>query len=449
MLGGALAIAPAIVLAGATSVAAQARSSATAALPTFSKDVAPILQRSCQRCHHPGSIGPMPLLTFEEARPWARAIKTQVVSRAMPPWHIDRTIGIQKFLDDPSLGDAEISTIARWVDGGAPRGNPADMPAPIQWASDDRWNIGTPDLILNLKGGDVKIPAAGADQWINYDLEDAGLTEDRYIKAIEIKPTKGTPTVHHANASYEVELPDGTTQGAHLVEYAVGKGGEIYPEGSGKVLKAGSRLRMNLHQHSVGEEMPMNAALGLKFYPAGQVPKFVQLTRHVGDQEEAIDIPAGQSNARSEGFTILQQPTLLSAFQPHMHNRGKRQCLEAIYPPTPGGGGSGVGGSDRARIETISCADFHFAWHLQYTYAPDVQPLLPKGTVLRVVSWHDNSAANKYNPDPSNWVGFGQRTIDDMAFAWVTVHYMTEDEYQQAVKDRQRARSTGNTQQQQ
>lgn len=399
--------------------------------PTFTKDVAPILQRSCERCHRPGSIGPMALQTYEDARPWARSMKTQVSKREMPPWHIDRTVGIQKFSDDPSLSDKDIDTIVRWVDAGAPRGNPADMPSPVQWAPDDLWSIGKPDVILTLRGGELAVAAQGSDQWLNLPLEDAHFTEDVYVKGIEIKPLKGTPTVHHANASWVEDPLSGT--GTHLVEYAVGKGGEIYPEGkSGKLIKAGSTLMMNMHLHSVGKAMQTNLALGLKLYPKGVIPKHVELTRHVGDEEEAIDIPAGASDVRTDGFTILAQPARLTAFQPHMHNRGKRQCLEAIYPPAPGSGSRG----DLARKETLSCANFHFAWHLQYPYAEDAQPLLPAGTVLQVISWHDNSAANKYNPDPTNWVGFGQRTIDDMSFAWITMYSLTPEEYQQAVAER-------------
>jgi hypothetical protein len=231
--------------------------------------------------------------------------------------------------------------------------------------------------------------------------------------------------------------------GNHLVEYAVGKGGEVYPEGSGKLIKAGASLTMNLHIHATGEAMPMNVALGLKLYPKGVVPKHVELTRHVGDQEEEIDIAPGDKNARADGYTVLTQPARLTAFQPHMHNRGKRQCLEAIYPAQ----GDAKRG-DLARTELLSCANFHFAWHLQYHYAEDAQPLLPAGTILHVISWFDNSAGNKYNPDPTNWVGFGQRSIDEMSFAWVTMYSLTADEYSQAVKERETKRAANRSQQQ-
>lgn len=427
--------------AGLLPATAAAQTAASAPVPTFSKDVAPILQRSCQRCHRPGSIGPMSLLTYEDARPWARSIRSQVTSREMPPYHVDRTVGIQDFAADPSLSDKEVDTIARWADGGAPRGNPADLPKPIEWAPADRWSIGTPDVILTLKQGDLPVGAAQADQWLDIPLEDPKFTEDVYVKAIEIKPIKGTPTVHHANAGWSMEPTAGL--GNHLVEYAVGKGGEVYPEGSGKLIKAGATLTMNLHIHATGEAQPMNVALGLKLYPKGVVPKHVELTRHVGDQEEEIDIAPGAKDARADGYTVLTQPARLTAFQPHMHNRGKRQCLEAIYPAA----GDARRG-DLARTEMLSCANFHFAWHLQYHYAEDAQPLLPAGTILHVISWFDNSAGNKYNPDPTNWVGFGQRSIDEMSFTWVTMYNLTADEYVQAVKEREAKRSANRSQQQ-
>jgi len=413
---------------------ADAQVKPAAAAPTFTKDVAPILQQACQRCHRPNSIGPMSLLTYEEARPWVRSIRTKVSSREMPPWHIDRTVGVRKFKNDPSLTEKEIGTIVKWADAGAPQGNPADMPPPIDWGPADRWSI-TPNLIVNLKK-DAIVKAADADQWWNLEMEATGLTEDRYIKAIEIKPTKGVPTVHHANA--HAELPDGTSTGS-LVEYAVGKGGEIYPEGSAKMLPAGSTMVINVHVHSGGEETLTNLAVGFELYPPGYKPRTVHLSRMAGNSEE-IDIPPGEPNARVDGYNIVKQAMRITAFQPHMHSRGKRQCLEAVYPPSPTDYWPVHRGEDRARSEILSCADWRFNWHLSYTYDDDVAPLLPAGTVLHVTSWYDNSPANKANPDPTAWTGFGQRTVDEMGFAFLTVNYMTEDEYQAAVKARQETR---------
>src|SRR3954464_624941 len=139
-----------IALVAATSVSSSAQQQQTSAPVTFSKDVAPILQKSCQNCHRPGSIAPMSLLTYEDARPWARSIKSRVSQRQMPPWHVDKSIGIHRFKDDPSLSDAEMATIVGWVDAGAPRGNPADMPKPRVFDDTDRWHIGKPDLVVSL-----------------------------------------------------------------------------------------------------------------------------------------------------------------------------------------------------------------------------------------------------------------------------------------------------------
>ena len=157
---------------------------------TFTKDVAPILQRSCQNCHRPDSIAPMSLLTYEEVRPWARAIKQNVVLRNMPPWHIDPNVGIHEFSNSVALSDREIATIAKWVDSGAPQGNPADMSPPRKFDDKDRWSIGTPDLIVEMQQ-DLVVPAKGPDRWPNI-IADPGLTEDRYIKAVELSRSEGT-----------------------------------------------------------------------------------------------------------------------------------------------------------------------------------------------------------------------------------------------------------------
>ena len=431
----------AVVIVATTGLTAQ--TSATQSSPTFTKDVVPILQRACQRCHRPNSMGPMSLVTYEDVRPWARSVKQRVVQREMPPWHIDRTVGIQRFKDDPSLSDEEIATIAAWVDAGAPQGNAADMPPAVAWGDADRFSF-EPDLIVQLRE-DITLPDFGSDQWLNVPMEDTGLTEDRYIQMAEIKPLRGTAVVHHANAIARRGRGDGEIgpgEGSpHLVEYAVGKAGEHYPEGSGKLLAAGSQLVMNLHLHPIGEETKVNTALGLKLYPSGYTPKRVQFSRVFPFpsqmEQDEIDIPPGESNARTDSYHRVEQPMLITAFQPHLHNRGKRQCLEAIYPRSPSAPWpESQGGPYRVRPELISCADFQFNWHLQYTYEDDVQPLIPTGTILHLISWHDNSAANRGNPDPTAWVGFGQRSIDEMALMWLEYSYLTDEEYEAALRTR-------------
>ncbi len=208
---------------------------------TFTKDVAPILQRSCQHCHRPGSIAPMSLVTYDDIRPWARSIRARVSRREMPPWHVDRTVGINQFKDDPSLTDGEVATIVGWIDAGMPRGNPADLPPAREFAAWEWWNIGKPDLIVTLPA-DVTVSPAAADFWVNIEAE-SGLSEDRYIKAVEVKPgpDAGIRVVHHAVAS--LISPDGGPTGGTLVEYAVGKNGDIYPDEAGRLMKAGSNTR--------------------------------------------------------------------------------------------------------------------------------------------------------------------------------------------------------------
>jgi hypothetical protein len=396
---------------------------------TFAKDVAPILQRACQNCHRPGNIGPMPLLTYQEVRPWARAIKQQVVQRDMPPWFEDRAVGIQKFKNDPSLGDQEIATIAKWVDAGALMGNPADLPAPRKFDDSDRWHIPKPDVVVTLKK-DVIVKAGQADQWLDLPMENVGLKADRYIQAVEIKPVKGVRVLHHSVASMRAPDEDGVQGSAHLEEYAVGKGGDIFPDGTGMLMKAGSEIMMNVHLHANGEDTPMNLAIGLKLYPEGVVPKHIEISQHVGDDTE-LDIPPNTKNVRADGYTVLPKPARITAFQPHMHNRGQAQCLELIYP------NSTAERAGKATRETVSCVDrWKFDWHIVYHYQDDVQPIVPAGTIVHIISLFDNTAGNKYNPDPSNPVGFGQRTIDDMAFAWLSFYYLTDQEYKEAIAER-------------
>lgn len=393
---------------------------------TFTKDVAPIFAEHCQICHRAGTFAPMSLMTFEETRPWARSIKQKVAAREMPPWFIEKNVGVQHFANDVSLSDQEIATIVKWVDTGAAKGDPKDMPAPRKFPDGDAWQIGQPDLIVRLPK-DVIVKAKGPDQWPDI-LVDPGLTEDRYIQAVQIIPTKGHNVIHHIRTSV-VEPQDDTVhsgqldgnvalevgeQGIFLNEYAIGKGGDVFREGSGRLIKAGTKINFQFHLHSPGTvDTPTNVMLGLKFYPKGYVPKHSITSLTVGANN--IDLRPHTADVRSDGYMPLIKPARLLSFQPHMHNRGKAECLEAIYP--------------NGKTEMLSCARFLFNWHLNYVYADDAAPLLPAGTVLHSIMWHDNSETAKFNPDPDAQITWGQRTIDEMGSAWLSYYYMSDEEF--------------------
>jgi hypothetical protein len=427
--------------------AAQAADAASAT-PTFTKDVAPILMRSCVQCHRPGQVAPMSLLTYDDARPWARSIKNRVSKREKPPWNLDPTVGIKEILDDPSLSDKEIDTIVRWVDSGAAKGEMGDMPKPPTFTSVDQWSIGEPDFII--ESPEWTQPAQGAD-WFGDFYVDSKLTEDRWIKAIEVLPTvKGRRAVHHAivysiqddkeqlNELLPVRTPDGfnPNNGTRLAEYTIGNNGDIYADGTARLIKAGARIHFNAHYHSIGEEVKDKIRVGLKFYPKGYQPKYVLMNKLLS-ASGYLDIPAGASNVRNDGYFMLPKPTKLMLFQPHMHWRGKAMQLEAIYPD--------------GRIELISSVP-HFDSNWQITYAYKYPPVFPAGTVLHQTSWHDNSSANKNNPDPTNWVGGGERTVDEMSIAHIDFIYLSDEDYQaelRAKAAREKARSTDQQQQQQ
>ncbi len=348
----------------------------------------------------------------------------------MPPWYIDRTVGIQQFKNDAALSDREIAIISRWVDLGAPLGNPADMPPPRKFDDNDRWHIGTPDLVVNLKK-DVLVKARAADQWLDLDMQDLGLKQNRYIQAMEIKPTKGVKVVHHVESTLIDPDDEGPAGRQHLEEYAVGKYGDTFPDGSGMLLKPGAHILANVHLHSDGEDTPMNIAIALKLYPENVVPKHIAHAQQLGSASD-LDIRPNTKNVRADGYTVLPKPAVITAFQPHMHNRGQAQCLELIFPMMSGGERPGG-----VRTEMASCVDrFKFDWHVVYEYADDVAPIVPAGTILHVISLYDNTTGNKFNPDPTNWVGWGNRTIDEMGFSWINWYYITDEEYKQRTAER-------------
>jgi hypothetical protein len=426
----------ALVVALAAALLVPASVLAAEPVPTFAKNVAPIFQQKCQTCHRPGSIAPMSLITYEEVRPWARSIKQRVAAREMPPWHLDTTVGIQKFKNDRSLTTEQIDTITRWVDAGALRGDLNDLPPPVQWPNEDLWTIGTPDFTVTLPSDHVMY-ANGPDWFADY-VVDTGLTEDRYIMAVETKPAKtqkGRTVVHHA-ITYALQDADPSdvdrlgfavapdaNHGLFINEYAVGKGGETFPENTGRLLKAGGKIRFNMHYHAVGEEIRDRPTVGFRFYPKGVVPKNIVIDPDQWAGSSELDIPAG-AVTRHDGYWRLPKPARLLTFQPHMHMRGKAMTLEAI---------------DRDGNATVlNRADrFNFNWHIAYEYADDVAPLLPAGTLLHIIGIHDNTAANKNNPDPTTWVGYGSRSIDDMLLCHINMVYLDEAEYQRQVAERE------------
>ena len=419
-------------------IAGAAQAADTPQQVTFSKDVAPIFQARCQNCHHAGAGAPMPLITYEDVRPWARSIKTRVQNREMPPWHLDKTVGIRKYKNDISLNDKEIATITKWIDSGSPQGNPADMPPARTFAPEDAWHIGKPDLIVPMNGTHTMYKK-GPDWWIDYFAE-IPITEDRYIKAMEIRP--GNRRIVHHVVMYVIEpdAPPGTPEtGVNLHEYAVGKYGDTFAENTSRLLKKGSRLRFDMHYFANGEESTDTTEMAFMFYPKGFVPKYEVKSisfRNIPNDELEI---APNTVTRHDGYFRLPKAARIDAFQPHMHMRGKAMTLEAINLDNT--------------VTVLSSVDhFDFGWHISYLYADDVAPLLPAGTILHMTGVHDNTAANKKNPDPAMWAGYGERSVDDMLQVWLNVVYLDDAEYNRLVAERkakQGSRTSTSQQQQQ
>lgn len=447
-------------IAAACSLAfAGAAGAQTAAKPiTFSKDVAPILQAKCQQCHQPNSIAPMSLTSYKEARPWARSMRERVATRQMPPWHIDPSVGVQKFKNDLSLTEEQINTIVRWVDQGAPEGDPKDLPPAKALLTTNEWQgvmdgYGPPDLVI--KSPEFRMPAVHQDMWFR-PTSQIPLTEPRWVRMVEIRPIslQARKIVHHSIA-YHVLRPDnvqavntGTATGGatartptpadlvnrrpQLMEWAIGKGYDRFREGTGKLIMPGEWLSWDQHLHAVGEEIAGGSEIGLWFYPKGQEPtKRSYLIGFTGiDRSKMLDIPPN-SIAYTEGFTVLKENTLITNFQPHFHLRGKAMKVEAILP-------------DGSRQVVSYVGNFNFNWMTNYIYDDDAAPVFPKGTVIQVSAFYDNTRANKDNPDPDQWVGYGDRTVDEMAHAWMNVVYLTDDEYKTLLAER-KAKTTSTT----
>jgi hypothetical protein len=436
------------VLTATTGTAGAASTNAALPQVTFSKDIAPIFQAKCQDCHQPNSIAPMSLITYKEARPWARSIKERVATRQMPPWHIDPSVGVQKFKNDMSLSGEQISLIVRWVDQGAPEGDPKDLPPAKPLVTDNEWKavrdgFGPPDLVV--KSPEFTMPAEHQDVWFR-PMSDLPITKPHWVKMVEIRPTSltGRKIIHHSIAYLVLNndpeaVSTGTANGPNrrggdpadlvnrrpqLMEWAIGKGYDLYRPGTGKLILPGEKISWDQHIHAVGERITAGSEIGIWYYKPGEEPKKRSyLIGFTGLRNgQTLDIPPN-SMAQTEGFTVLKQNTLIENFQPHFHLRGKSMQVEAILP-------------DGSSQIVSYVGNFNFNWMTNYIYADDAAPVFPKGTVIHVTAWYDNTKNNKNNPDPEQWVGYGDRTVDEMAHAWMNVVYLNDDEYKALLAER-------------
>jgi hypothetical protein len=307
------------------------------------------------------------------------------------------------------------------------------MPPPKQWPDESNWNFaghfGAPDLVI--KSPDWTVPPVALDAWYKPVIP-TGLQEPRWVRAIEIRPAsvKGRKVTHHALARLKQEDPNNSADdvpgvGGLFMEWAVGKQGEIMRPDTGKLMLPGSRIIFEMHYHSVGEQITDHVELGIYFYPKGQEPKYRQslsALQSVAGSARNIDI-APNSTFVSQNFIAMREAGRIESYQPHMHLRGKAMSMEAILPT-----------GQTMMLSHVN--NFNFNWHNSYVYADEAAPLLPKGTLLKITSWYDNTRANKHNPDPDQWVGFGDRTVDEMGHAWVNITYMSDQDYQAEVAKR-------------
>ena len=408
---------------------------------TFTKDIAPILQRSCQSCHRADGGGPMSLVTYEEVRPWARSIKLRTAIRdrqgAMPPFYVEKDIGIHQFKDDPSLSNEELAKIQAWADNGAPRGDLADMPPAIEFAKAGEWTIGEPDLIL--RSPEVTRPAVGPDRWGDLGLVPTGLTEDRYVKAVEVREVNNIPAdtgsstvggrylFHHMTYSSGVLNEEGT----EIIDetrtrwpiHEVGRNADIFPEKFGTLLQANSALHLRAsHLHSNGiQETTAHLEFGYIFHPRGYEPEYGNRARVRLGNGNDIDVPPGRAGQEFHSFDVLEQHTKLVAFEPHLHAPGTRMCIEAIW--------------GRNHF-TLNCVGYDHSWVKQYVYQDDAAPLLPKGTILHIIGFLDTTVGNRNLADSRNWAGGGRRSVANMFINLGYAVELTEEQFQAEIAER-------------
>lgn len=382
---------------------------------TWSKDVAPLVFAKCAECHRAGQLGPMSLLSYADARPWAKSIRKAVTSREMPPWQAASPHGT--FSNDISLTDAEIATLVSWVDSGAPEGDPALAPPAPSFA--EGWRHGTPDHVIELD--EVEVPADGPDLFPNLTAE-VELPEKRWIRAVEVQA--GDPSVLHHVVVFRggamrglpvadvAATEEGTERrasrgmggggaaaigGGPLAVWAVGSPPNVYPDGIGQQVPKKFTVTANMHYHPSGQVARDRTRIGL-YFGEGEMEKVVS-AQAVGNLD--VRIPPGASDFRLEGEVKIRQDIRVVSLFPHMHMRGRRMVYTAKLPD----------GGERTLLD-VPRYDFDWQWF----YYPAEPMILPEGTVLHVSAEYDNSAANPNNPDPNAWVYFGEESDDDMMF---------------------------------
>ena len=414
-----------------------ASSSNDAAL-TYSADVASIIQENCTVCHRAGGIGPMELVTYEDVRMYAPLIKIKVENRVMPPYYYDNDVGIQDLKEDWRLSDEDINTIVSWVDQGTPLGNAGEIPE-LNLLDTDDWSLsnlfGPPDLLAHSTPIDV--PAAGNDMWHSPIVEIQGLPEgeERCIKALQVKPRGVAKTVvHHANSTFQLMQEDGTFERSEhrATEYAMGKLGEIVPEGVCRVLPADSYIRWSIHMYPGGlgataakDVIEGNVVdLGIWLHPADYEYEYKQDLKSYGIREGELVMPP-HGTTMTQGFHSFDHPVRIDSFQPHGHLRLRSASLEIFYPET-------------GRTEIISMiSNWSATWHQSHLYGDDSAPLLPAGAVMVIKQWYDNTEGNPNNPDPDQWVAAGARTADEMTHAWIAVTHLDQEGYDKLVAERE------------
>ena len=377
----------------------------------------------------------MSLETYQVARRYATRIKYKTglrdVAGAMPPWFVEKDIGIQEFKNDMSLSDEEVATLAAWVDNGAPEGDPADMPPPRVFDDSGDWTI-RPDLVVVSE--ELFVEALAPDWWGEIEPILIPLEEDRYVSAIEIREVNdipregpGTSTVggrfviHHLNYSTNVPGQPRSRQGWPVHE--VGRNADILSPDAGRLLRAGSVITSSsLHLHANGRDTRAHLEIAFQFHPVGYEPRYAGAGGGITIGNTVnLDIRANRAGQEIHAYGVLNQHTMITSFEPHLHAPGERMCLEAIWG---------------SLTETLSCVGYDHSWVRTYFYADDHQPLLPAGTILHIIGYMNNSESNPNVSHSENWAGGGNRSVANMFLELGEQITLTDEQFVEAMAER-------------